>query len=220
MRNHRGASATANESVGVNRKSSHRACAAVPAAGCCIRLGFRTGHGSVFARGMSLIQYRFKFTDEFLLTASLRYRRQLWWRRPFHALKGTLAIVILGLGVLCAAFGSRWTLVAFAAFAGALTLGWPIDAWVIRRRFRKSPYRNDDIVFSLSEDGAHITGRDSEVRMGWSSFTKVRRFKDGVLLFQGPQFFNWLPDSAAVAPDGPEEAVRVARAHVRDYRDV
>jgi hypothetical protein len=164
-------------------------------------------------------QYRFTFSEDFLLTANLRYRRQLAWRKPFYGIKGVLALILLGLGALLAVKASSWLFVPFAAIAGSMTMGWPIDGWILKRRFRKSPYHNDEILLTLSEEGLHGVGRSSETRLAWSNFTKARRFRDGLLLFHGPQMFNWLPDSAAVDSMSVEEADRLVRAHVRDFRD-
>ena len=166
-----------------------------------------------------MAQYRFTFSEEFLLTANLRYRRQLAWRKPFYGLKGILALTLLGLGALLAVIANTWLLVPFAAIAGSLTLGWPIDAWILKRRFRKSPYYNDEISLSLSEEGLYGVGRISETRLGWPIFTKARRFTDGLLLFHGPQMFNWLPDTAAADAASVAEAEELIRMHVRDFRD-
>jgi hypothetical protein len=169
-------------------------------------------------------QYRFRFSEDHLLTSFLRYRQQVWWRRAFLGLKWFLAIpfaLALALAVyagskgLAALFGG-----IFGAVLGALLLGWRIDAWLIRKRFRKSPFHNDEIAFAMSESGSHVVGRDSEVRVGWTKFTRARRFEDGLLLFQGPGYFNWLPDAAAVDATTVENAQRLARTHVQDYRDV
>ncbi|MDQ1833819.1 hypothetical protein [Massilia scottii] len=155
-----------------------------------------------------------------MLTSFLRYRKQLWWRRLFSGLKWFLAAVLVALLALAVFMGSVILGGFVGAIVGALLLGWPIDAWLIRRRFRKSPFHNDDIAFVMSESGSHIVGRDSEVRIGWASFTKARRFADGLLLFQGPGFFNWLPDTAAVDKAAVANAQELARLHIQDYREV
>jgi hypothetical protein len=110
--------------------------------------------------------------------------------------------------------------VPFAAFAGSLFLGWPIDAWFLRRRFRKSPYHNDEIALTISDEGIHGAGRSSEIRLNWSLITKARRFPDGLLLFQGPQVFHWIPNTAAVDPSDVADLERLVRVHVQDARDV
>ena len=168
-------------------------------------------------------QYRFRFSEEHLLTSFLRYRQQLWWRKWFLGLKWVLAIpfaAVLGLAVYSGAKLLATVLGGlFGMVLGGLTLGWRIDALLLRRRFRRSPYYNDDITYFLSEEGSRVLGRDSEVRIGWSSFTRARRYPDGLLLFQGPGMFNWLPDAAALEPATVKEVDRLLRTYVADYRD-
>jgi hypothetical protein len=166
------------------------------------------------------IEYRFRFSEDHLLTSFLRYRQQLWWRRPFLTFKWFLAVPF-GVGLAFAVYKGVPELSAiFGAILGLMFLGWPIDSWILRRRFRKSPFHDDEIAFTLSEDGSYVVGRNSEVRIGWPTFTKARRYKDGLLLFQGPGVFNWLPDAAAVDAGTVGGATDLVRHHVNDYRDV
>ncbi|NHZ43899.1 YcxB family protein [Massilia aquatica] len=164
-------------------------------------------------------QYRFCFSEDHLIASFVRYRRQLWWRRPFIGLKWFLAAALLALLGLTLFLGSVALCAIVGGIMGALLLGWPIDAWFIRRNLRSSPFHNDDIAFTISESGAHIVGRDSEARIGWASFSKARRFADGLLLFQGPGFVNWLPDSAATDKAAIANAQELARSKIQDYRD-
>lgn len=164
--------------------------------------------------------YRFRFSEEHLLTSFRRYRQQVWWRRPFLGLKWLLALPF-GAGIVLATYhGIPWLAPVFGAVLGAMLLGWPIDAWILRRQFRKSPFHDDEIAFTVSPDGSHILGRNSEVRIGWATFTGARRFKDGLLLFQGPGFFNWLPDTAAADSAAVETAIELRRLNVKDFREV
>jgi hypothetical protein len=164
-------------------------------------------------------EYRIRFSEEHLLRSCLRYRQQVWWRRPFHTLKWFLALLLAILLVVCAVNRLVAGAAIVGAILGALLLGWPIDAWILRRRFRKSPFHDEVNVFSLSEEGSHVVGPNSEVRAGWPLFTKARRFKDGLLLFQGPHLFIWLPDDAARDASAVAEAQALARSRIADYRD-
>ena len=165
-------------------------------------------------------QYRYTFTDDYLVAATLRYRQQLPWSRPFYAFKGLLSFIFLVLGAIVAYAAEPWLLIPFGAVAGALFLGWPIDSWILKRRFRESPYRNDEIMLTLSEEGIQGAGKTSETRYGWPVITKARFYPDGLLIFQGPHLFHWLPDSAAVDSSTRSEAMRLIRAHVSDVREV
>jgi hypothetical protein len=84
---------------------------------------------------------------------------------------------------------------------------------------KPTSYHNDDVVLRLSDQGVDVTGKTAENRLTWPVYTKARRFSDGLLLFQGPHMFNWLPDTAADA-----ETIRYAdglvRKHIGDYRNV
>jgi hypothetical protein len=164
--------------------------------------------------------FHFRFSEEHLITSLLRHRQQVWWRIPFIGLKWFLAAVLGACLVLVVYLGYGTMAGVIGGILGVLLLGWPIDVWNMRRGFRKSPYHNDEITFSLSESGSQVVGRDSEVRIGWASYTKARRFGDGLLLFQGPGFVNWLPDSAAVDKSAIANAQELARLNIRDYREV
>jgi hypothetical protein len=165
-------------------------------------------------------EYRFRYSEDYLLTSLIRYRQQVWWRWPFYSFKWILAVLLAGPFVFFIVKGLVIPAGIFGAILGALLLGWPIDAWIARKNLRKSPLHNDEIVFSLSEEGSRMVGREHDVRVGWTLYTKARRFKDGLLLFQGPHFVNWLPDVSASDPSGVAVAQELARSHIRDYRDV
>jgi hypothetical protein len=164
--------------------------------------------------------YLFRFSEDHLVESHLRYRKQLWWRRPFYAMKGLIAIPLLALAILCVVNG--WVLGAaiFGGIIGIMFLAWPVDAWVIRRRFRKSPFHNEEISYQLADSGVHVIGKQQDVRLAWSVFTKCRRFRDGLLLFQGPHLFTWLPDVAVASGSTVSETAELVRTYVKDYRDV
>src|SRR5262249_55903306 len=79
---------------------------------------------------------------------------------------------------------------------------------------------NDDWIIRLSDDGMSSSGQRGEGRLDWSCFSRVRRFADGFLLFQGPHLFHWFPDSARSQPTPLSEVDDLVRRHVPDYRDV
>ncbi len=169
------------------------------------------------------IEYRFNFSEEHLLTARLRRRQLISWLHRFDWFKRILVIpaaLLLGFCIM------RGLVVPSAILAWALAgmlMSWPLnawDTWLIRRRFRKSPYYGDEIVFAITENGTHAVGRNSEVRIGWASFTKARRFRDGTILFQGPNVYNWLPDKALVDQSAISAFLDLISKHIKDYRTV
>lgn len=173
---------------------------------------------------MAIAEFRSRYDETFLLTALSRHRRQLWWRGPYDGVRWSLAAVMVLLTAVAAYSGALIPSVVLGGFAGALLgailLGDPIDAWIVKNRLRKSPFHNNDLTFRLAPEEIHITGNNEDARLKWSAFSKARRFPDGLLLYQGPQFFNWLPDSAAIGADSIANARELARSKVKDYRDV
>ena len=169
---------------------------------------------------MGTVEYRLRYTEEYLLETLSHHRRQLWWRGSYYLLKGVLAALIALLTVLAFVYRLFVLAMILSAILGALLLGPPIDSWFARKRLRKSPFYNNDLTFRISADGLHVTGKNEDARLKWSAFSKARRFSDGLLLFQGPHFFHWLPDKAAVDATSVAGAQELARTQVKDYRDV
>jgi hypothetical protein len=166
-----------------------------------------------------LAQYRFAFTDEFRMTANRRHQSLQPWRRIPPEKSGIVSLIFLALGVVSALSGDSMLFIFFAGVAAIVLVMGLLGMSRARRRMQSSPYRNDQVVFSVSEQGVYVVGRHSEMRLAWPLLTKAVRFDDGWLLFQGPYVVNWLPDSAATAADTVAVATRLIKEHVRDYRD-
>lgn len=162
-------------------------------------------------------EYRFRCSEEFLVEGFKRYRRQhvqRFWLRPLKVVGS------LGLGALLAIFiYSKLVLpsLLIAFFLLLLAIGPRPDYWFIRRRFRKSPFYNSDVVIRLSERGYLGQDANSRTELSWRVFTKGYRFADGFLLLSGPQQFHWWPD-AALAVGRISEVEAMVRQHVPDYR--
>jgi hypothetical protein len=193
-----------------------------------IRMQWREGQqkpilddlGQYFSAGElaeAVAQYRFKFTDSFRMEATRKYQRARGGVLPEHS--GMIGLIILAMGVLGGALDQFWFMVPCVIVAGLSLLMWWMRGPSMRRKFRSSPYRNDDVMVLLSDTGVQITGLQSEMRLSWPLVTKAIRFADGLLLFQGPNVFNWLPDYAATTPQGIPEAIRLVMKHVRNFRD-
>ncbi|MGJ7546501.1 hypothetical protein [Variovorax sp. LT1R16] len=169
------------------------------------------------------IEYRFRFSVHHLWASLQRYTRQIWWILPLFKIRWLLGLSCVPALIILANKAMGLAVVLGCLFmVGVLLAGWPpsLSIWILRRRFQKSPFYNDEITFSLSESGAHVLGRGSELRIGWAVFTKARRFADGLMLFQGPNVFNWLPDTAAATVEDIAAAQKLARSQIQDYREV
>jgi uncharacterized protein YneF (UPF0154 family) len=173
---------------------------------------------------LMVVEYRFRSDEDYYVTAYARYRRQLWW---CHWLRPVVMLVWLELAALIYFSEGALTewlsigLFLFLLFGVAAGIFFtPLSRAVSRRRMRKIPALNDDWVIRLSDDGVSSSSKRGEGRLDWSGFSRARRVTDGLLLFQGPNLFHWLPDSACTQPALPSEVGDLARRHVSDYRDV
>ena len=168
------------------------------------------------------IEYRYQFSVHHFWTGLQRYKREIWWMRPFFQNRWPWGLsCVLVLSILANKALGLAAILGCLILVGVLLAGWPpsLGIWMLRRRFRKSPFYNGEITFSLSESGAHVLGRGTESRMGWAIFTKARRFTDGLMLFQGPNVFFWLPDTAAATAEDIAAAQKLARSQIQDYRE-
>lgn len=166
-----------------------------------------------------MIQYHFLFDEDFLVAAFRQYRKQRPSRHLLVTIKGIGLLLTVGVAALCINHGKWEAALIFTAFALLILVGSRIDDWLIRRRFRKSPYQNEDMMITLSEKGFHAIGSKSNSALDWSAFTKARYFSNGVLLFQGPGVFNWLPDMALTG-SSPESTRELVASHVDDCKSI
>jgi hypothetical protein len=132
---------------------------------------------------MGAAEFRIRYTEEYLLDGIARYRRQLGWRGQYGPLPWVLAAVLValvGFAFYIRAFVAVYVLGGFlGAVLWAIFLGDPIDTWTARRRLRKSPVHNSDLIFRISQTELHVTGTNSDSHLKWSAYSKARRFSDG-----------------------------------------
>ena len=164
------------------------------------------------------IKYHLRFSDDHYLSSQARYRQQLESRIPHKLLKWIVASLVLAALFFLLINGVMVGFVVLLAALVILRFSPKLETIYVRTRFAKSPYRNSDVVFTLSDSGVHVVGEYEESRLGWQLFTKARRFNDGLLLFQGPRMFSWLPDSAAAESDAISKACGLVQRRISDYR--
>ena len=176
-----------------------------------------------------VVEYRFRGDEDYYVTAYARYRRQLWWYRWLWRAKVLAWIGLVALIYLAFIYSFKGAradsppiglLLCLLLGAGLIFSAPLCRAVCSRRRIRKIATLNDDWVIRLSDDGMSSSSKRSEGRLDWSGFSRARRLADGLLLFQGPHLFHWLPDSARTQLALPSEVGDLVRRHVSDYRDV
>lgn len=166
-----------------------------------------------------MVEFDILYSAGYLIESLKRYRLTRWWRQGWRGLEFLLAMALVGCGVFFIRAHFLVPSLIIGGLLGALLLGPPIDNWLIQKNFKKSPYRNDRVHVCLSEKGVIGNGAKSQTRLDWAAFTAARRFADGVLLFQGPNLFSWLPFEQMVS-GGISELDELVRANIGDFREI
>lgn len=115
-----------------------------------------------------------------------------------------IAVIIRALGFFLLLFGAwasftgnEFLVGSICLFAAAVLLfSRKIDYFLLKRNLKKSPYRYDEAVLTFNDEGVYTKSKIVDMKLSWSAFTKVSVVDDGVLLFQGPKQYNWLPDKS------------------------
>ena len=166
---------------------------------------------------MHMIQFEFKIDEDYFITALKKYRRQHFSRCILIVIKSIASFFLLALSALTL-YGRNWWISAFFIVLIVLLFkSHLIDIWLFKRRFRKSPYRNDDTLITISDDGLQEVSDKSESKVKWCLYVKACRFQDGFLIFQTQKSFDWLPDSA-MTKGSTEDLEEIIKNNIKKYR--
>lgn len=160
--------------------------------------------------------FEFTFSEAILIEMFRRYRRCQKLRRYAAFLKVVLGFFLIALIAVCVLAKTYLGASVIAVFFALLVFAQRLDEWMIGRRFRKSPYRDERLKIQLSPEGFAVRGTITSAQLTWAAFTGARRFADGFLLYQGPGVFNWLP-FGAIVEGTVDEAEALIRAHISGY---
>jgi hypothetical protein len=163
------------------------------------------------------VSYNLKLSDDYVVEAHAKHRgrgRAHWLRWP---VKLICALGLIALGAL-GTYADIATLVGCAAFMlFLLLLGPRIDYFVLRRRWRRVPQFNEEMRIEVSEQRIATSSVRSSATADWSAYECVVEFPDGVLLYDAPWNYFWLPDSK-IATGTSQDVRAILRQSVRDYR--
>ena len=143
-----------------------------------------------------IAEYRYTSTADLMVEGLQRYRTRHHQRFWLPVLNVVGFVGLSALLALCIYAQLYALALAFAFFLLLLLVGPPLGYFFLRRRHRKSPFFNSDIVVHLSSEGCLVQDKNARSEMAWPLFTGSHRFDDGFLVFHGPQQYQWWPDSA------------------------
>jgi hypothetical protein len=162
-------------------------------------------------------EYHIPFDDAFLVEMLGRHRRTK--SRRMIAVKG-----FLGCFLVVAAISSLmqgWLgMAAFWAFlVVAMLYSHRIDYWLARRRFLRSPLCGGIVTLTVGPEGVHTVSNFHDSRVAWTAYTSAYMFSDGMLLYQGPGVFQWLPDRLLMSGTRAG-AESIVRTRINDVRGI
>lgn len=145
-----------------------------------------------------------------------RVSRMRWFRRVFFS----AMTVWLAMGAVGAAQQAERPLFLFLATGAALSsqatrLLSALSIW----RIRRMPGFGAEATFNVGPGGVEFESDHSSARIAWSAFSSAYRMSDGILLYRGPQFFNWLPDDRLQDGAHPEQVVHLVKQNTTDFVD-
>lgn len=163
------------------------------------------------------IEYFIQYNETHLIETMRRYRMQRLTRFWFLPLKALCYFGMAALLALCLYARLWWLALLPGGFLLLLVFGSKLDDFIMKRRFRRSPFHGLDVSVRLTEQGFASVDVKTKVELAWSAFTGVRRFNDGFLAFTGPGAFYWWPDKA-LKIGTPGDVAELLRRHVGKFK--
>jgi uncharacterized protein YhhL (DUF1145 family) len=164
-----------------------------------------------------MIRLKFKFDDQFLIETFKRYRRQHAVRNTWLILKVLCIVIFLILSIVSVFHNDYKLIIFFAAIIILMLYGHKIDYLVLKYRCRKSPYINEQVEITISDEDYRVLSDKFETKSLWSVFTKAVVFSDGFLLMQGPGLFNWLPVKN-ITQGSAQELNQLIKNNIKEYK--
>jgi hypothetical protein len=92
--------------------------------------------------------------------------------------------------------------------------------WMARRRFKKRPDKDAQVVVVLQDENLHTKTADSESKQNWNQISKVRKARNGFLLYPNDSLYCFLPSSAFRSEIDRLSAENLFRSKVKDFAEV
>jgi hypothetical protein len=165
------------------------------------------------------VTYSLRLSEEYVTDAARKDRARSaarWWLWPIKAICGAGLLALVGVGIWARSPG----IVAFPAFfLFLLLLGPRIDYYVMRRRWRRIPHFNEEMKVEVAEQLVSSASAKGSSTAAWSSYVSAVEHRDGLMLYNAPWHFTWLPDNA-IASGTADEARAIVRAAIVKYHVV
>ncbi|MCM2370186.1 YcxB family protein [Aporhodopirellula aestuarii] len=144
---------------------------------------------------------RFVFTPQHLVDTLARFRSQNVLHRRMRRLRTPMVILFLVVAASELYQANYISACMFLVAAVVLASIRSLDERLTKYRFRKTPICDTEQSVELSDEGLRAISEIEEALVKWSAFTRAVFFRDGVLLYRGPQIIHWIPDTTLKRSD-------------------
>ncbi|CAN0365443.1 unnamed protein product [Ectocarpus sp. 4 AP-2014] len=86
-------------------------------------------------------------------------------------------------------------------------------------RLKSMPGFGETAMLAIDEGGLHADTPEGVSRIKWSAFSSAYRVPNGLLLYRGRIYFNWLPDQAIQGNQDPRQATKLVEKNATKYHD-
>ena len=167
-----------------------------------------------------MIQSEVVLSDAHLLEGLRRHQDLKFTRKAVFAFKGVCLAALLGIaGVMFFGVKSIWGGLLMLGFGVLLIFSRAVDRWILRYRFRKSPYRDRRVKIEFADEGLRTTSELADSVIRWEAYSRAVRVQTGFLLYQGPNAFTWLPATSFERSANLDAVAECFRRNVKEYAD-
>ena len=160
----------------------------------------------------------FDFTPDFVIGILQRHRSLHRLSKLFDVLKYLVALGLVIMGTF-AIFGGSVSGIVLCGVGAFLLFSSPINKWQIRQNLRTSPYTNETVRLEFSDAGMHALSQSQDSKLKWNVFTRMVQFDEGVLLMQGPNQCNWIPNESILGEHGRERLDNLLSVKIANCED-
>jgi len=166
-----------------------------------------------------MIAVSYTFDANYLIESHNRFKRQRN-RRMRVIIPGALAGLCLTITSIFLIHSREIVMgIIPILFVSIAVIAMVYERWSLKRQIRKLPFKGDEIEVRVSDESFDLSSSLAKTSLKWGVFTKVVHFEDGILLFESPRAYFWMPYSGLRAGN-IQQLEELLRKHIPEQKFV
>ncbi|MGJ8674231.1 YcxB family protein [Rubritalea sp.] len=166
-----------------------------------------------------MIKSSFTYNEEFILEAQKKHKSANQLRKPFLIAGIAVIVLLIPIAIFMFSLDAIGMGVSILGFLLVVVGSLCYEKWSVRRSLRRSPYINDEVTITFSDEHFEVSTPISQTSLSWKVFTKAQEFPDGLLLFHGDHIINWIPSASLIRCD-IEDLRHFLKSKIQDYQHI